>query len=179
MFLFARCLHLQGIHLQTRRDVGGWMWLQVYLRGSVQGNVPVYCQVMNQCTATICCSPCVFCNDYVNAVTVIKFSFSTDVRPTPPSLQYVKCTMFLVNVVRRSDARPLRARRHPQSLADPPSGLISTHSVTTPSTTAKTTRRRWHVAESLNHGQDRTVTWPVASAVRTTVALKVKHARPV
>lgn len=117
------------------------------------GNEPVYGYDMLFQGA-----PCVFCNDYVNAVTVIKFSFSTDVRPTPPSLQYVKCTMFLVNVVRRSDARPLRARRHPQSLADPPSGLISTRSVTTPLTTAKTTRRRWHVAESLNHGQDHTVT---------------------
>lgn len=95
---------------------------------------------------------------HVNAVTVIKFSISTDVRPTPPSLQYVKCTMFLVNVVRRSDARPLRARRHPQSLADPLSGLISIHSVTTPLTTAKTTRRRWHVVEPMNRGQDRIVT---------------------
>lgn len=116
---------------------------------------------------------------HVTAETVIKFSFSTDVRPTPPSLQFVKCTMFLVSVVQRSVARPLRAHPHPQSLVDPLLGLILIHSVTTPSTTAKTTRRRWPVVEPMNHGQDRTVTWPVASAVRTTVVLKMKHARPV
>lgn len=40
---FFRCLHLQGFHLQTRWDMGRWMWLQVYLRGWDQRNVSVHC----------------------------------------------------------------------------------------------------------------------------------------